>query len=160
MIKTQRHYIRVFWATFIIAGILHLGFIPQAEAGNVVVIVNQAKEETELTLKDLLKIYKGDKKSWKNGGTIHLNLPPSGSPPMEALLKNVFHYTSEEELSKLYLLEVFQQNITTVPPYSVSDNESIQKVSQDPYGIALVDESNIPEGADVVKKIIDGLNKE
>jgi ABC-type phosphate transport system substrate-binding protein len=123
-----------------------------------VVIVNKARAASEITRKDLKKIYQGNKNSWKGGGAIHFYLPPSGSPSMSALLKNVLHVASEDDLNKFYITAVFQQSIVSVPQGAASDAESIQKVSDDPDGMALVEESSIPEGALVVKKTIEGIN--
>jgi ABC-type phosphate transport system substrate-binding protein len=158
MIKTRWYQVKLFCAIVILGGILPAGFIPQAEAANVVVIVNKARAASEITLKDLKKIYQGNKNSWKEGGAIHFYLPPSGSPAMSALLKNVLHVASEDELNKFYITAVFQQNIVSVPQGAASDVESVQRVSFDPDGIALVEESSIPEGALVVKKTIEGIN--
>lgn len=158
MIKTRWHQIKLFCSIVVLGGILPAGFIPQAEAANVVVIVNKARAASEITLKDLKKIYKGDKNSWKEGGAIHFYLPPSGSPSMTVLLKNVLHVASEDDLNKFYITAVFQQSIVSVPQGAASDAESVQRVSFDPDGIALVEESSIPEGALVVKKAIEGIN--
>jgi hypothetical protein len=121
---------------------LPLFFIPpSARADKVVVIVNKNNPVEEISMKELRRIFKGVQKDWKEGSTIHMYLPPSGSETMDIVLKNVFKYETEEDLYKFYLLTIFQHNLTSVPPNVNNDAEAVHYVGSDFSAIAIVPES-------------------
>ena len=78
-------------------------------AEETVMIVNQHNNVVELTLRDLERLYKGNKKKWDNGELVELFLPVPGSDEMKKMLVNVFRMKSEADVAKFYLKSIFYQ---------------------------------------------------
>lgn len=126
-------------------------------AGEIVAIVNKSQTVSHLSIKDLQLIYKGKKKTWDNGESIVLCLPPFGSEPMDFLVHRVFRINSEAEVSGFYLQAVFQQVFVNPPKSYVDARFAAFDVATIPGAIAIVDRDELPPDADV--KIVQMLDE-
>ena len=115
----------------------------------VVAIVNQDHELSQISLGEMRNIYLGKTKNWKNGSRIILFLPQSKSVSMDVLVKEILKLESESEVPKLYLKLIFQQVFSTPPMPVFDERDAILKVTANPGGIAIVDSSKLPPGSSV-----------
>lgn len=133
------------------AGIFFIVILLQASASfpEVVAIVNQDHEMTQISIGELRNIYLGKTKNWGNGKRIILFLPQSKSPSMDVLAKKILRLEDESEVSKLYLKLIFQQVFPTPPMPVLNANDAVLKVTANPDGIAIVKSSELPPKSSV-----------
>ena len=121
-------------------------------AGEIVALINKDTGVTEMSYRELKKIFKGEKKFWDNGKNIVFFIPPPGSAAKEALVTKVFRVRSRAEVSKFYLTAIFRQ-IFSVPPTSYKDlQDAVFRISRVDGGITLVDSDGL-KPSDSVKII-------
>lgn len=117
--------------------------------GEIVALVNKDAGATEMSYRELRKIYKGEKKFWGNQENIVLFIPPSDSAAMDALVNKIFKARSRSDISKFYLTAIFRQ-IFSVPPTSYSNQQdAVYKVSHAPGGITLIELDGFEPGDSV-----------
>ncbi len=122
----------------------------------VVAIVNDHQEMTQISLGELRNIYMGKIKNLRNGNRIVLFLPQSKSVSMDTFVKKILRLQNESEVSKLYLRLIFRQ-VFSIPPIPVLDaSDAVLKVTANPGGIAIVESSKLPPGSSVkIIKLVD-----
>lgn len=106
-------------------------------ADDFVAIVNADNDVTELSLLDLRRIYRGERKHWKSGDPIRVLLPHRGSPAMQFVVAKVFEMKSVVEVAQYYLEAIYQEKIATPPPTMTLD-ASLSAVANSKYAIAVV----------------------
>lgn len=131
--------------------------VPPAFAGDIVVIVNEDNNASEISLYDLRMMYEGNKKKWPHGERITVFLPPEGSEEMHALSAQVFKYSSDEEIKKYYLMAIFQQKISAIPTSVFNTQDAVRRVSNDRGGLAVVKESEMAQAKGVRVIRVSGL---
>jgi hypothetical protein len=109
--------------------------LSQAERDRIVVIVNKQNKVSSLTLSELKSLYKGYQKTWPNGETVTLYLPPVNSEAHMWLTQNVFLKTSSTAVTQFYMRGLNRYQFTTMPETSTN---SISDVSHIAGGIAIV----------------------
>lgn len=130
-----------------------LAFPAVCFSGKIVVVVNSENGVSSLSIGDLRKLFKGEKKIWNDGTPVRLFLPSMESEAMEKLMKKILRKNKPSEVTRFYLRAVFQQKFASPPRYYP---DPVLAVSSTPGGICLVDSSEIR--GDEVKIIpVDGL---
>jgi ABC-type phosphate transport system substrate-binding protein len=118
-------------------------------SAEVVAIVHKNHDVAQMSFRDLKYIYEGKKKSWADGESIVLYLPPAKSEMMDTLATKVFKMESDTEVSKYYLKAIFQQVFST-PPQSVDDTQqAVREIAANPGGIAIVESNELPANSQV-----------
>jgi len=116
------------------------------------IVVHPDNPVSELSKKELVKIFKQKKKSWKNGDAITvLNLPTS-NPTKEEFTEKILGMDGEN-LEKYYLKRAISGK--GQPPKVVANSEEIVKlIKNDPTAIGYIDAAQSSESLKVLK--IDG----
>jgi len=120
---------------------------------DIAVIVNKENTTSEVSYRELEKIFKQEKQFWENGGKIYIIMPESKSLQKEVILKKIYKM-SEQELKRFWLAKIFKGEITSFPKV-LSSNESIKLfVREIPDAIGLIE---VEFNDDTVKALkIDG----
>ena len=125
-----------------------------AYTGDIAIIVYKDNPTTDLSFKDLVKIFEQEEQYWKDNRKIYLIMQPSGRPEKETVLKKIYNKSNDEELKKFWLGKMFRGEITSFPK-TLSSNEAVKRfVSQLPDSIGFIDSSFADESVKVLR--IDG----
>jgi hypothetical protein len=121
----------------------------------VVAIVNQGNNLTQISLGEIRNIYLGKTKNWNNGKRIVLFLPRSNGVSMDTLAKKILKLKDESEIPKLYLKLIFRQVLSTPPIPVLNTDDATVKVAASPGGIAIVESSELSqEGPVRIVKVV------
>lgn len=108
-----------------------------AEPFEIVVIVNIDNSVADITLPQLRRIMRLDRRRWADGSPIELILPSLGSPAMEALIERVFEVGSAAEVAQFYMSAIYEQKVAASPP-TASSQSAVAIVAQSKGALALV----------------------
>jgi len=120
-----------------------------AGAAELAIVVNISNPVDNLSLRDLIKIFKAERQFW-GGKRIHILMHEEGSWEKEIILKKIYQM-SGEELNKFWLGKVFRGEINNLPMIIGSANILQKIIRQAPEAIGFIDASNIGEGLKVLK---------
>jgi len=155
--RTTRHKPSFSNVLLLYAGILFVVILLRASTSfsEVVAIVNQDQNLTQISLGEIRNIYLGKTKNWENGKRIVLFLPQSKSVSMDTLAKKILKLKDESEIPKLYLKLIFRQVFATPPMPVLNTDDAAVKVAASPGGIAIVESSKLSRTSPVkIVKVI------
>jgi len=109
------------------------------EAGNLTVVVNANGAPSDINLKKLKGVLKGEQQRWKNGTKIKLALMKTNTNIGSDMTNRIFGMTVKE-LNKHYLAKVFQGKMSS-PDFFTSETELIKYVSEKSGAIGIVSTS-------------------
>lgn len=109
-----------------------------AQATDLAVVVSPANPVDDIPWKDLVKIFKLDKRYWRDNEKIYLVLRESGSPEKGVVLDRIYQ-TSDQGLKKLWLAKMYREEITAFPRVLDSNEAVIRFVNQVPTAISIID---------------------
>ena len=119
-----------------------------------VVIVNQARPETDLSREKLVRIFRGDTKFWDTREAIRPILPSVDA--REGFISTVLKLTSRD-YDRQWKERLFRGENTVVPLEFADDRQSAQIVFSSPTALAIVDLAKSPNLAKAVKILtVDG----
>ena len=129
----------------------------EAAPRGVVVILHPSNGTAALDRSQLAQIFKGVRRSWNSSLPIALYLPPTTSPAMAALAKDVFKVPRPEDVPTFYSNAV-QRKIFSAPPRAfASEADLVKQVAAEPGAIAVVDSAEITDPASVKVLAVEGL---
>jgi len=111
-----------------------------ALAGNFVVVGTVTKENTTLRHSQLKKLLLGKRRSWPDGTSAVLVLPPAGSPEMSFLCELIG--TSEADY-RGSVLEAFFRGILAKPIKATSAADIMTTLAKTPGGLSVVSASAV-----------------
>lgn len=117
------------------------------------VIVHQDNTVDDLTLKELKKYLKLDRRHWPNKKSVVLFQRPSDTALQEYLLDEVYDM-SERSLRKHFVSLLNKGSISAIPSVVASTKTIGKLVAKKKGGLAVVRADEVPEGVKLVK--IDG----
>jgi hypothetical protein len=119
-----------------------------------VAIVNSRNKVSGLTLRELKYLFTGRRKTWANGETVTLFLPPLHSAAQLWLAQNVFQKRDPMSVAQFYIKALVRGEFLQIPAIST---KGVIDVSRIHGGIAIVKQGET-DGTDSVKIIpIDGM---
>ncbi|MBI5416144.1 MAG: hypothetical protein HZA29_04950 [Candidatus Omnitrophica bacterium] len=145
--RLKKYYIiPVLWIVLFAAARLCYG-------GEIAVIVNKDNAIEDVSFRELVRIFKMEKKFWDDGKQIYLVVQGSPSPEEEAVLKMVYKMDGQE-LKKFWLARIYQGAIPSFPKV-IASNESVKAfVRQVPNAVGYIDAAYADDNVKVLK--IDG----
>lgn len=118
----------------------------------IVVIVNPANPYSDISKKELSKIFKQKRKTWKNKGVIHVVQLPKEHPLREEFSKKVLKMSSEA-LEKYYFKKALSGK--GQPPKILSSPSEVKSyVSGNENAIGYIDASDVDTSVKILK--VDG----
>ena len=117
------------------------------EGKQLAVVVDKANTTVELTIPDLIKIFKGESHRWPDGKLVTVILRDPSTPEMQTALQKLYKMEPDELKA---LIAAHKGNIVIAN----SEEELMKMVSATPGAIGLVDVYSITNRVNVVK--IDG----
>lgn len=126
-------------------------------APRVVVILHPTNGTAAMDRSQLAQIYKGVRRSWNAHLRISVYLPPTASPAMATLAKDIFKLPRPEDISTFYANAVQRKIFTAAPQILASDLDVVKRVAAEPGAIGVVDAAEIPEPAPVKVLEVEGL---
>lgn len=129
----------------------------EPEAKRVVVILHPSNGTAALDRSQLAQIFKGVRRSWNAKLPIALYLPPTTSPAMAALAKDIFKLPRPEDVPTFYTTAVERKIFAIAPRPAASEAEVVKQVAADPGAIAVVDAAQIEDPASVKVLAVEGL---
>jgi len=129
----------------------------EAAATRVVVIVHPSNGTSAIDRSQLAQIYKGVRRSWNSQLRISVYLPPTASPAMSALAKDVFKLPRPEDVPTFYAKAVQRKIFTTAPEILASDADVVKRVAAEPGAIGVVDAAQIGDAKLVKTLLVEGL---
>jgi len=124
-----------------------------AAARDLAAVVNRANRAQDLTMPDLVKIFKGQTSRWPDGKPVTVVIPDPGLPEMKLALEKIYGM-SKEDLRTLMVKVNHDRGDRPVIVVADSDDDLVKRVESAPGAVALVDVYSITSGVSVVK--IDG----
>jgi hypothetical protein len=118
-------------------------------------VVNEANDTENLSLAELEKVFKGEKRFWPDGKRIILALRPLDSKEMEVLLKKVYHMP-KEEFEPYWLEKVYAGKVEESPLIISSAAAVNMLVGQSQEAIAPIEAGSVSRWARVRVLKIDG----
>ena len=129
----------------------------EAAAARVVVILNPTNGTSAMDRSQLAQIYKGVRRSWNAQLRISVYLPPTTSPALAALAREVFKLPRPEDVATFYANAV-QRKIFAAPPETLSSDAAVVKrVAAEPGAIGVVDASQVTDPSLVKVLVVTGL---
>lgn len=124
-------------------------------ADEFVAIVHVENETKELSMLDLRRIYRGEKRRWTGGAPIRVLLPNRGSQAMQFVVTQIFEMKSVVEVAQYYMEAIYREQVVETPP-TMTAERSIRLVAESKRAIALVPRTDVI-GIDGIKILeIDG----
>ena len=122
-------------------------------AGEIAIIINNENPIDEISSGELIRIFKQEKKQWRDGRQVYLIMQEAGSPEKEVVLKKIFKM-DPEELKRFWMAQMFRGEISSFPK-TLSSNAAVKRfVGQVAVAIGFVDASIIDQSVKVLR--IDG----
>lgn len=118
---------------------LLISFIPQKTTTglqDIMVIANKDVSRSEMPLKEITAIFKGEKIRWGNRTKIHIAIMKSSTSTGKFIASDILKM-SPTAMDKHYLMLVFQGKITA-PKTFTSDAELMSYVAETPGAIGIV----------------------
>lgn len=125
-----------------------------AERVPIAVIVHKQVPVNDLSLRELRRVFRGERHSWSEDLTITLLTPPQGSPERKVLLNEIYEQRSEVQYQQYWISKLFGDSPSISPKITRSSEMSASLVREIPGAIALVSAYKIPSGVKVLR--IDG----
>jgi ABC-type phosphate transport system substrate-binding protein len=129
----------------------------EAQAKRMVVILHPSNGTAALDRSQLAQIFKGVRRSWNAKLPIAVYLPPTTSPAMSALAKDVFKLPRPEDVPTFYANAVERKIFAAAPRPLASESDVVKQVAADPGAIAVVEASQIEDPASVKMLEVEGL---
>ena len=125
-----------------------------AQNDQLIIVGNEESVPSEMDMKQLKSVLKGEKLRWNDGSKVSIALMKTNTPIGSSTCEKVYNMTAHE-LNKYFLALVFQGKITR-PTFFNSVNELEAYVAQTPGAIGVLQKIN-----DTSSKIIlvDGKNQ-
>lgn len=118
-----------------------------------IVVVNLQRPETDLPLRTLVRIFRGEQRFWDNGDRIYPVLPPEDGPEVrERFLTSVLRLDSRAFALHWKNL-VFRGDVTDQPISPPDERRAVQSVFSERGGLGLV-EGSVVKNLDKVAKIL------
>lgn len=124
-----------------------------AAAGEIAVIVHKDNPVGEMSLNDVIKIFKKEKKFWPDQTLIYFVSREAGSPEREVAGKAIYKMDDRQQ-KRFWLSKIYTGDITAFPRIFES-NQSVKRfVSRVPAAVGFIDPSYADDSVKVLK--IDG----
>lgn len=136
----RKEYLSYIFPAFFILFFL---FSPVISAEDAAVVVSNENPVNNLSLRELVKIFKNEKQHWPDGETISIVVQEADAPQKKALLKNIYKMQSDDELKRFWLGEIFQGRASAMPKTFSSDEAIRTFVSMRPGAIGFVAASSV-----------------
>ena len=147
-----------------LALLLAIGFVSPAALADeaapkrsIVVILHPSNGTSALDRSQLAQIFKGVRRSWNAQLPIALYLPPTTSPAMAALARDVFKVPRPEDVPTFYTNAVQRKIFAESPRAFATEAELVKQVAAEPGAIAVVDAEQITDPESVKVLAVDGL---
>ena len=120
------------------------------ERVTIAVIVNHKNPTSELTKKELIKIFKQEKQHWSNGEKIYLILQEFGSDEKKVALKKIYRM-KDDGLRRYWLSKLYRGEISSFPK-TMGSNESVKSfVAQVPNAIGFVNVIDTDDNSKILR---------
>lgn len=127
-------------------------------ASGVAIIANKENTVSELTLRDVKKIFKCDKQYWGRneiyGNKIYLIVQGGDNLPTKVLLSKLYGMKGEHELKQYWLSKMVGEDASSFPHELNSDGAVKRFVSQAENAIGFIDASSVDDRVKVLR--VDG----
>jgi hypothetical protein len=124
-----------------------------ASASDVAVIVHPSNVQADISMSDLVRVFRLDQPRWKAGDKIDLVLQAGVSSKQDIILSRIFHM-KVDELQAFWLGRVFRGELPAPPRAFASDVSVRQYVAANPRAIGYIDAAMLDETVKVLR--IDG----
>jgi len=121
-----------------------------AAAADVAVVVNRANPESDVSVVELARIFRLDRKHWPGGGRVYLVLREAGAPPKEIVLDRLYRMNNLE-LKQFWLGKLYSGEIASFPRLASSDALVKHIVSQAPNAVGFVDAASVDDSVKVLR---------
>ena len=138
---------------FLGASIL-VGTAARAAEPPVAVIVHEQVPVDDLSLRELRRIFLGERLFWTKDLTITLLVPPRGSYERKVLLDKIYQRRSEGQYQHHWINKLFSGGAPSTPKTGGSPKMLASLVREIPGAITLIPVDKVPKGAKVLR--IDG----
>jgi len=132
-------------------------FAEEPAEPRVVVILHPSNGTAAIDRSQLAQIFKGVRRSWNAQLPIALYLPPTTSPAMQALAKDVFKVPRPEDVPTFYSNAVQRKIFSEAPRAFATEADVVKQVAAEPGAIAVVQASQIADPASVKVIAVEGL---
>ncbi len=117
---------------------------------DIAVIVNKDNPTSEVSFRDLVKIFKQEKQYWGDGKKIYLVLQEARSSEKAIVLERLYKMNGEE-LKQFWLIKMYRGEITSFPK-TFSSNVAVKRfISEVPNAIGFIDASFVDESVKVLR---------
>lgn len=118
------------------------GDSPAPRKPDVAVVVNSKNPMKDISLKDLRRLYQGERRFWSNDRPVVLVAPVAGSPIRDVLLRKVYEM-NEGQYKKYWIAKIFRDEASAAPKSAGSTEQALALVSSSPGALALVDADSV-----------------
>ena len=125
----------------ILAVLLFIGVLSAAgigHAGNVAVIVHKSNRISEVSLGDLVRIFRQERRYWRGSQKIYLIMRENLSPEKTLFLKKIYRMESKG-LKKFWLTKIFRGQIASLPKTLNSNEAVVRFVGRVPPAVSFID---------------------
>ncbi len=129
----------------------------EPDAQRMVVILHPSNGTAAIDRSQLAQIFKGVRRSWNAKLPISLYLPPTTSPAMAALAKEIFKVKRPEDVPMFYSHAVERKIFAAVPRAFPTEADVVKQVAADPGAIAVVSAAQIEDPKSVKMLAVEGL---
>lgn len=137
--------VRIIFLSFLT--IIFLSAFSRAE--EIAIVVNKTNPVKELSLKDLIKIFKAERQYW-DGEKVHILMRESGSWEKEIILKKIYQM-SDVALQKFWLGKIFRGEVSDFPLVFSSASMIKRLIKENPGAIGFIDLSSIDGEIKVIR---------
>lgn len=134
----------------LLASLALCSYVGAAHA-EVAVVVNKENPVDNLSLRELVKIFKQEKQHWDTGKPVYLLLREAGSPEMAMMLRVVYGMREDQELKTYWLGMMFREVIASFPQVLTSAEAVKRFVSQAPNTIGVIDAASVDDRVKVLQ---------
>ena len=124
-----------------------------AHAEDVAIVVNKANPTDQLSLSELVKIFKQEKQHWDYGEKIYLVMREGGAVEKVIVLQKIYRM-GDKDLKKFWLGKLFRGEIAELPN-TLSSNEAVKRfIGAAPNAVGVIDATAMDDSVKALR--IDG----
>jgi len=129
--------------------------------GALVVVVNLQRPETDMPLRTLVRVYRGEQRFWENGDRAYPVLPPEDAPDLRDRFLAAVVKLDARSFTLHWKNLVFRGDVTDPPISAPDERRAVQSVFAERGGIALVEGAVVKNLAKVAKVLtVNGRDKD
>jgi hypothetical protein len=126
---------------------------PEATAHSLMVVVNRQRPETDIPLRTLVRVFRGEQRFWDDGDRMYPILPPEDGPEVRGKFLDSAVKLDARAFALHWKNLVFRGDVTDQPISPPDERRAVQSVFSERGALAVI-EGSVVKNLDKVAKVL------